>query len=155
MGVAVRDNNGHSLVVGLDKTHSGKAKFCSTYNSADLCSTSTTEFNGWENTQAVKHEDGVAKVAAAYTFADGQNGYIGSYAEWNLVKSRKDAINNALTILGRSILDYQYWTSTYSGNQGFMWAIASDYTFNTSSKMFSNDRNGGRIFAKLPEGLEW
>lgn len=153
LGVAVKDNNGHYVVITpYDKT----SKFCESYAAVGKVSKSLTEFNGYENTQIVKHEAGVAQNVSNQVFADGQNGYIGSYAEWNLIKSRFDGINNAFGLLGVGVLDKSYWTSTYSGNDGMLYSLyTSDLSLVANTKMFNSDRLTGRAFIKLPEGLEW
>ena len=149
MGVAVKNNEGHSLVVGLTES---KNKFCSTYAGGKLCSTDTTLLNGWENTQAIKHQDGAAKEAADYTFADGQNGYIGSYAEWEIINAHREFVDNAMVKLEKNTLAQTYWTSTYSGSDRMRTVLS---TGAYSNAICVQSVAYGRPFAKLPEGLEW
>ena len=82
-----------------------------------------TDFDGVNNTAKIiaaignsndGYRDGTAAGdCAAYTFPNGQAGYLGAAGEWQLARSYKDELNSALELIGGTKMaeDY-YWTST-------------------------------------------
>lgn len=96
-------------------------------------STSSTLYNGYENTEciveAVKSSDGyftsspysAAAVAKNNPFPSGEEGFLGSVAEWELVAKYAELIESLISAVGGDDLikdsSYTYWTSTgYSSN---------------------------------------
>lgn len=79
-------------------------------------STAATDFDGVNNTSKIIEvlgSDSAAGDCAAYTFPNGQPGYLGASGEWQVARQNKDALNSALMLIrGTKMTEDIYWTST-------------------------------------------
>lgn len=85
--------------------------------------TAKTDFDGAWNTEILVSDYGSvttesAGYCAAYTFPNGESGYLGSAGEWNAAFKYKSEIDAIMTLLGGDALKTSYWTSTYYGRSG-------------------------------------
>lgn len=138
-GVAVYDESCSFIIaLGGDKLLPINSKLTSSsltsYNTEE---TAKADFDGAWNTDILLSDYGSvttesAGYCAAYTFPNGESGYLGSAGEWNIAFKYKDEIDAIMTLLGGDALKTSYWTSTYYGRSGtrynfwyFMWADSS------------------------------
>ena len=79
-----------------------------------------TDFDGVNNTSkiiAALGSDNAAGGCAAYTFPNGETGYLGAAGEWQVARQNKNALNSALTLIdGTTMNEGGYWTSTECSN---------------------------------------
>lgn len=97
----------------------------------DTQETAIADFDGAGNTGNLVRGFGAvatksAGYCAAYTFPNGETGYLGSAGEWNVAFKYKDEIDAIMALLGEDALNISYWTSTYCGKRParfwyFMW----------------------------------
>jgi len=82
-----------------------------------------TDFDGVNNTTKIiaaignsndGYRDGTAAGdCAAYTFPNGETGYLGAAGEWQVAYQNKEDLNSALTLIGGTTMKKSdYWTST-------------------------------------------
>lgn len=148
MGVAVR-NSEHAFVVAKQSTKSASWGWYTTLYS------DKTSYDGRGNTNAMLengNSGGVAHKANEYIFSNGTTGYIGSYAECEMILEHRDVINEALTKSGGVAISGEHYTSTsYNNNNAYAHVLID-------SGMGGQDKSVARAcrpLTELPEGLEW
>lgn len=88
-----------------------------------------------------------AESCAAYVFPNGKTGYLGALGEWQAVHSNKTAVNNAMSLIGGTVLNTSsYWSSTQYNAYNAWLIIFSDGSKRNSVK-YAGSR--GRAFASL------
>ena len=133
---------------GYGKTVSG---IVTTTNS----STAQADYAGYSNTDTIisalngyydNYVTGApaAEYCKAFTFPDGNKGYLGAAGEWKVILDNKASIVSALSKCGGSAMKNYYWTSTQSSSNN-SWCIDYD------SLTRSNKRNSyyARAFTTL------
>lgn len=138
-GVAIR-NNVASFVIA--KYKEGRRSWSSdTTNLVDGILTSTdydiarTDFAGYNNTQLMLATDisGAGYTCANYTFPNGQKGYLPALGELVMACENKDAVNEAMTLIGGEPLDYYLFSSTQVSATS-IWLVFGDGTVNKGNK---------------------
>lgn len=139
-GVAVYDESCSFIIaLGGDKLLPINSKIASSsLTTLNTEETAKADFDGTGNTEILLSDYGSvttesAGYCAAYTFPNGESGYLGSAGEWNIAFKYKDEIDAIMTLFGGDELKTSYWTSTYYGRQGvkyyyfwyFMWEDGS------------------------------
>jgi hypothetical protein len=94
--------------------------------------TAKADYKGAENTKLIVagYDTGKAAYSCAnYEFPNGQKGYLPALGEWVVAKSYKDAIDEAVLLIGGdAIAEKAHWSSTQQGSQTAWthnWASAS------------------------------
>lgn len=138
-GVAVYDES-CQFIIALDgdaQLPINSANTSSSLTSLKTEETAIADFDGAGNTEILLSDYGSvttesAGYCAAYTFPNGDTGYLGSAGEWNTAFKYKNEIDAIMTLLGEDELKTSYWTSTYYGRSGvryyfwyFMWEDGS------------------------------
>lgn len=149
-GVAVYDESCSFIIaLGGDKQLPINSKpASSSLTSLNTEETAKADFDGTWNTEILLSDYGSvttesAGYCAAYTFPNGDAGYLGSAGEWNTAFKYKDEIDAIMTLVGGDALKASYRTSTCYGRLGlyyyfwyFMWedgssAQAGDMNYDT------------------------
>lgn len=81
-----------------------------------------TDYAGYNNTQLMLATDssGAGYSCANYTFPNGKKGYLPALGEWNIARNNRSAIDAAMEVIGTTIQDKYYWSSTqYSSNRAW------------------------------------
>lgn len=132
-GIAVSDGSHRFIVASTDANDGNRVYFGGRGVEVKGLSSSTTEFNGFDNTEklaaAITQSDGyflqapysAAGIAKNFTFPSGKHGFIGSVAEWELVGKYINEVETLLTTIGASSMvkdsSYTYLVSTaYQGD---------------------------------------
>lgn len=125
-GVAVYDESCSFIIAlgGDAKLPINSKTASSSLTSYDTEETAIADFDGAGNTEILVSDYGSvttesAGYCAAYTFPNGDTGYLGSAGEWNTALKYKDEIDAIMTLVGGDALNISYWTSTYYGKQAF------------------------------------
>ena len=125
-GVAVYDESCSFIIaLGVDKQLPINSKTAaSSLTSYNTKETAISDFDGVGNTEILVSDYGSvttesAGYCAAYTFPNGDTGYLGSAGEWNAAFKYKDEIDAIIALLGGDALKTSYWTSTYYGRENF------------------------------------
>ena len=81
-----------------------------------------------------------AEACAAYTFPSGQTGYLPALGEWDLAYDHKAAIGSAMTLIGGTEIQSQYYWSSTQYNRASSWNLTWNYgSLNYSIKYSYND----------------
>lgn len=81
-----------------------------------------TDYAGYSNTQLMLATDssGAGYSCANYTFPNGKKGYLPALGEWNIARNNRSAIDAAMGVIGTTIQDKYYWSSTqYSSGRAW------------------------------------
>ncbi len=144
-GIAVSDGT-HRFIIALDDT--ARCYFGGFKVNIDGLSDSRTAFNGEANTQSIVDSitgsDGyfteepysAAAIAQNYLFPSGKCGFIGSYAEWELVDNYYTLIESLIKVVnGTSLVknfSYTYWASTKGRNDNISACVYHCYIYSDS-----------------------
>ena len=83
--------------------------------------TAKADYKGAENTKLIVagYDTGKAAYSCAnYEFPNGQKGYLPALGEWVVAKSYKDAIDEAVLLIGGdAIVESTHWSSTQQGRE--------------------------------------
>lgn len=111
--------------------------------------TAKADYAGAKNTALIAATDtsDTAYACANYVFPNGRAGYLPALGEWDVVYSRKSAIDSAMSLIGGTALGTSYvWTSTQGSATRAWWFYLKNGTMANSSKTTTN---GGRAFTTL------
>ena len=130
-GIAVIENE-HRFVLALQDAYSSTFYWASSSsNITGIVETTDkavamNDFNGKGNTNAIIRQLGSAALSANYcrnfNFPNGQNGYLGSLGEWDIIRRNKTKIVSALSKCGGEEMSYYYHTST-GRDATSVWAV--------------------------------
>ena len=96
-----------------------------------------TDYAGYNNTQLMLATDssGAGYSCANYTFPNGKKGYLPALGEWNIARNNRSAIDAAMEVIGTTIQDKYYWSSTqYSSNRAWRLYWTETYIENDTKR---------------------
>lgn len=136
VGVAILTDSCEFVVAKEDARSSyvewgGYGTDISTLTNYTYAASATTDFDGVNNTSKIiaaignsndGYRDGTAAGdCAAYTFPNGQKGYLGAAGEWQIARQNKDALNNALTLIGGTTMKESAYCTSTEYSSGIAW----------------------------------
>lgn len=100
------------------------------------------DYDGVANTALIAAIDtsGAANYCANYTFPNGAKGYLPALGEVAILYANKQAVGNALGLIGGDSLDNSLWSSTQISANGAWMYISSRGPFNTYKRSKSTVR---------------
>ena len=95
-----------------------------------------------------RYTDGApaAEYCQAYTFPNGNKGYMGAAGEWQAVADNNSVVLAALSACGGSAIESSYWTSTQSSSSLCWFFFGNENTLGSRGK---NSRDYVRAFTTL------
>lgn len=89
-----------------------------------------------------------ADESVAYTFPNGNNGYLPALGEWKLAFDNKEAVNSAMSLIGgANIVEGYHWSSTQGDDGTGSWAL--NWKSGSLYKMSRLNRSNARAFTTL------
>lgn len=141
-GVAVVDGGVSIVIAKSDVTSTVWAPNYSTLVDGVMATTSAAtaanDIAGFDNTEKILAlgTASSAYLCHKYIFPNGQNGYLPAYGEMLKMRSYRDAINAAMTLIGgTNILNSNNWTSTqYNATKAWIFWGSGDSSDTKSSR---------------------